>query len=99
MNRSGQRESTLILSVLLSYLFCHLLTLEFKVIALTMILVKTNKDACEFDFFFSRKKLDYFICDQKCSVSICRKMDFWMTSCFMSTVKGDQNRDVSQGYR
>lgn len=56
MNRRGQRESTLILSVLLSYLFCHLLTLEFKVIALTMILVKTNKDACEFDFFFPEKK-------------------------------------------
>lgn len=57
MNVSGERKSTLILSFLLSYLLCHLLTVEYKVRAPNMDLVKTKMKLCLILNLFRKRRL------------------------------------------
>lgn len=66
MNVSGERKSTLILSILLSYLLCHLLTVKYKVIASKYRSCK-NRDEVVFGVKFVQKKE---VCDQNYGLSL-----------------------------
>lgn len=55
MNRNGEKESILILSILLCFLLCHLLTLGYKIIVSNMDLVKIKMNLSLILNFFPKK--------------------------------------------